>query len=260
MEDVDIKVEWRDDIERGIFSSRGLSSFSSFWNMEESGANIEYKDIRIHKGNAPSGRERQIACIKFEQNIKYFLKRGEGKGFTAIKSEFEAFPKAEKFGFKTAKIVAYAFDEENKRAFLIMKNLAGCLCLHDVVSGKLHPEMIARYQVNEKQIISNIARCIVSYQKGNYFYPDLKAKHIFFNRHNADICLIDLERFAHADDLPFYYRIKFFAKFLHNCEIKTLLHSVSASVQSQKALKKAIDLEMAPDDKRSPKDCDVSAE
>ncbi len=235
-----MKVEWTDEFERENFFSRGMDSFKSFWKLEKSGADIEYKSIRKHIPRGTKVPERQIACIKFEQNIKYFLKRGRGKEVNAIKNEFDALKIIQSFGFKTAKLIAYAFDDDNKRAFILLKNLAAYLSLDDIVSLRLSPDMIAKYQVREKEILSKLAQCIRSYQNANYFYPDLKAKHIFVNPNNADVALVDLERFLPASTMPFYCKIKLCRAIFHAKEIKKLLQSLSKNRLTMRALEKLL--------------------
>jgi hypothetical protein len=238
MQKHEVKIKWNDGLEKDIFARRGLDSFDSFWVLERSGADIEYKDVRIHLDKSTGRAARQIACIKFEQNIKYFLKRGEGSEYGSVRKEFDAYSVVGKFGFKTAKIIAHSFDEGGRRAFILMKNIAGCICLDDVDKGNLPPETMAKYQTGERNILSNLAENIMAYQRAGFHYPDLKAKHIFVNPNNSDIYLIDLERFEHEKQLPLRCRLPFVRRFLHLSERRTLLGTISKQGNTARALKR----------------------
>ncbi len=242
-----VKIEWHDEIEREIFARRGLDSFESFWALEQSGADIEYKDVRIHRDKGCGRVIRQIACIKFEQNIKYFLKRGEGSGYESLRNEFDAYSVVGRFGFKPAKIVAHSFDDGGRRAFILAKNVAGCICLDDVVNGRVPPETMAKYKTCEKDVLAGLAARVLAYQREDFFYPDLKAKHIFVNPNNYELHLIDLERFEHRTRLSFLRRLPFVGRLLHHLERRRLLKTLSPQGNTARALRKLFRKGARPD-------------
>jgi hypothetical protein len=124
---------------------------------------------------------------------------------------------------ETAKLLAYSFDEKNMRAFLLYRNLSGYHCLDDVINRRLPPETMASYQVREKDILGLLAKAVLRYQGKNYFYPDLKPKHVFVDFMNLKIALIDLERFEPLDRKSWLHRFEFVRVLAHRNEIKMFL-------------------------------------
>ncbi len=247
MQKHEVKVEWNDGLEKDLFSRRGLDSFDSFWALERSGADIEYKDVRTHRDKRSGRVIRQIACIKFEQNIKYFLKRGEGIGYESVRREFEAFSVVGRFGFKPARIVAHSFDDGGRRAFILMKNIAGCICLDDVVNGRVPPETMAKYKIREKDTLTRLAANILSYQRAGFCYPDIEARRIFVNPSNSELHLVGLERFGRRARLSFLCMLPFAGRLLHHLERRRLLKTLSSHGNAARELMKLFRKGARPD-------------
>lgn len=240
MKDALQKIEWSDFLEKEIFSQRGFESFESFWNLEESGTNVEYKDVNIHFDKKNGQKLSHLTCIKLEQNVKYFLKRSQGKRYLSLRQEFRSYKTVTKFGFKTAKLVAFSLNDDKKKGFLLIKNIGNAICFQDLCDGNLPPETVARYQTSEKEILAKLASNIIAYQRAGHFYQGLIPKHIFINLNNADIYIVDLERFVDKKYSFPLSRIPFIARYWHYQERKNLLKSISNLKSTSKELKKLL--------------------
>ncbi|HOK04886.1 MAG TPA: lipopolysaccharide kinase InaA family protein [Victivallales bacterium] len=234
------QIEWSDHIENEIFSQRGFESFDSFWNLENSGTDIEFKDVSEHFDKTKKIKTLHVTCIRLAENVKYFLKRAQLEDYEYLKNEFQAYNVIGKFGFKTAKLVAFSFNDQKKHGFILVKNIGNAICLNDLNNGMLLPDTVARYQTHEKEILTKLASSIRRYQHAGYFYPSLLAKHIFVNLNTIEIFLIDLENFCHKKELPFYYQIPYIGYYFHKKERKKLLNSLSNLKNTVNALQKLL--------------------
>jgi hypothetical protein len=217
-----IKIEWLNDFEKENFSNCRMNSFESFWDIENSASDIEFRHIKTRLDRRTGKPERQITCLKLN-GIKYYLKRAARKAVKNIRTEFEALKILPDFGLETAKLLAYSFDKKNTRAFLLYRNLSGYYCLDDVINRRLPPETIASYQVREKDILGLLAKAVLRYQGKNYFYPDLKPKQVFVDFMNLKIALINLERFEPLNRKSWLHRFEFVRVLAHRKEIKRFL-------------------------------------
>ncbi len=232
-------VRWSSEFDRDRFSEAGLASFEELWNLEESGARAEYKPVKRHVDRKTGKVKRQTTIVRVNK-IKYYMKRASGESYKSITSEFEALKILPDFGLCTARLLAYGFDEPDKRAFLIFKSLSGYHSLEDLVNRKAPPEVIAGFQVHKKEILKTIASAIHRIHKANYFYPDWIANHIFIRKGTSEVVLIDLARFCHLSRCPWYYRYRVVRNFVRSQEWKKLKRALGSKIYTKKFLNKLL--------------------
>ncbi|MFZ2653830.1 MAG: lipopolysaccharide kinase InaA family protein [Victivallales bacterium] len=232
-------VRWSSEFDRDRFQEAGLAAFDDFWNLEESGAKAEYKPVRQHLERKTGAVKRQTTIVRINR-IKYFMKRASGESYKCIVREFEALKILPDFGLSTAKLLAYGFDEQGKRAFLIFKSLSGYHSLEDLIDLKAPPEVIADFQVHKKAILKSIAAAVHRIHKANYFYPDWRAKHIFIRKGTAEVVLIDLERFCHIGRCPWYFKYRIVKNYVRMQEWKKLKDALGSRIYTKKFLNKLL--------------------
>jgi hypothetical protein len=233
------EVRWSSEFDRDRFQDAGLSSFDDFWKLEESGARADYKPVKQYLDRKTGGVKRQTTIVRINR-VQYFLKRASGESYAFIVREFEALKILPDFGLNTAKLLAYGFDENGRRAFLIFKSLSGYNSLEDLVNLKPPPEVIADFKVNKKAILKNIAAAVHRIHKANYFYPDWRANHIFIRKGTDEVVLVNLERFRHVKECPWYYKYRMVKDYMRMQEWKKLKVALGSKIYTKKFLDKLL--------------------
>lgn len=230
------EIVWNSELEKELFANAGLVEFADFWNMDKACAPAGYKPIRQHVDRRTGRIKRQMVCFKVN-GFKYYLKCASGKFYQCIVNEFEALKVLPEFGLIPAKLLSFSFNEKEKKAFLLFKNLGGFYSLKDILEFKAPPDVIADFQARQEDFFKKLVTAVRNIQSANYFYPDWHRKHIFVKRHGDEIALIDVERFLPLKKCPWYYKFLIPVYFIRRKEWKTLGMALGSKRFTRKFLK-----------------------
>lgn len=233
------EVIWLAELDKKRFNEVGIRTFDSLWFLEESGAAAEYKSVRQHVNRKNGEIKRQTTIIRIN-GIRYFIKRASGRSYRCIVNEFEAIKLLPGFGLNTAKLLAYGFDEQNQRAFLIIKSLTGYNSFEDLIKNNASPDAIAEFKARKRDILKNLVGAVRKIHESDYFYPDWRAKNIFLRKGSNEIVLIHLERFLHLDDCPMYYRYPIVKYYVRLREWEKLRQALGSKIYTRKFLNKLL--------------------
>ncbi len=232
-------VRWASEFDKERFQEAGLYDFDSFWNLEQSGASVEYKPVKQHYDRKTGRMKRQTTIVRLNR-IRYYLKRASGDSYKFLKNEFDTLRILPEFGFDTAKLLAYSLDDEKRRGFLIYKSLSGYNSLAELNGLLAPPEAIASFKVHKKEVMRRIASSVQTIHDANYFYPDWNASHIFVRKGSSEVVLIDLERFVHLKKCPWYYKYKVIRNYIRMKEWKKLRTALGSKMYTKKFLGKLL--------------------
>lgn len=232
-------VTWSAEFDKNRFNEAGIKDFDSFWFLEESGATADYKSVRQHINRKNGEIKRQTTIIRIN-GIRYFVKRASGKSYQCVVNEFEALKILPGFGLDAAKLLAYGFDEEKQRAFLVFKNLTGYYSFEDLIKNSAPPEAIAEFKARKRDILKKLVAAVKKIHASDYFYPDWLAKHLFLRKGTDEIVLIDLERFVHLDKCPKYYRYPMMKYLVRLREWKKLKNALGSELYTKNFLNKLL--------------------
>jgi len=229
-------ITWLVDLEKDFFNDAGLADFKQLWNLEDNSSGLEIEPIRQHLQRGGSRILRQTTRIRLN-NSDYFLKRSCRKAYPNIVNEFEAMQLIKEFGLTPPRLLAYAFNEEEKQGLLLFKNLAGFDSLKELLEYEAPPEVVADFQVRKKEFLKQLTRIVRRIHDADYYYPDWFGKHIYVRRASDEIALIDLERFRHLKKCPWYYCLPITRMLARRREWNTLKKTLGSSLYTPAYLK-----------------------
>jgi hypothetical protein len=219
-----------------VFAAAGLANFADLWDLESHPpADAELKPMRQHLHRRRGVILRQTVRIRLNR-CEYFLKRAGGSAFPCIVNEHRAVNQVAEFGLVPPRLVAWGFDETEWRGMLLFKRLPGYDSLQDLLEFKAPHDVVADFQTRKKDVLKQVTRIIRRVQHAGYFYPDWHGKHLFVRRNGDDIVLIDLERFRHLRDCPWYYRLFFVRHFVRRREWATLRRALGSPLYTPRYL------------------------
>lgn len=228
------KIIWLNNEEKERLANAGFCSFADFWNLEDK-EQVDSEVCREHSDRSSGDIVRRTVKLKIDGEI-YFLKRTQGKYFQCVLNEAEAAKVLPSFNLQTAEMAAYSFDYQENKGFILLKNLEGYVCVQELVRKNASPEQLQCFADNIKQHLTRLVKAFLEVRKGQYYYPDWRDKHIFFNFKSDSVALIDLERFVHVSKLPWYYRIGPVMASKRKKEKKTFVKSLKSDLLTEQAI------------------------
>ena len=231
-------IIWLDSEAKRIFANAGLASFADCVNSEQIlGAPIA-KVMREHSDKRGTGEiDRSVVRLKLDGGV-FYVKQGSGNAYTNITNEFDAIQVLPRFGLKPPELAAHAFDEKNKAAFIILKDLDGFNSINDMFNGNASADAVADFAARKEEILAKIAEIIKSVHAGGYVYSDWFGKHIFVKPGSDDIALIDLERFRPLSKCPWYFGFPVTSSFVKRKIMRKLTRSLQSDLISEEMLLK----------------------
>ena len=199
-----MNIDWQNSRDKDIFAKAELINFADFIYVEQRASKVNLLSMRDHRDKKSGKIDRQMTRITIDNNI-YYMKRAYCNSFKNVKNEYEAIKVLPKFGLKPAEIVAYAFNESEKKGFIILKDLTGFYSISEIIKGNTPDDTLNDFISRKDEILQRTAKIIRDIHKKGYVYPDWFAKHIYIKKGCDEIVLIDLERFLPIDKCPWYF-------------------------------------------------------
>lgn len=216
-----MQINWKNDELKKTFSEKGLNTLEKFMDIENIDEDIQLQPMRDHNDKTTGEVLRKMTRITIKHQT-FYLKRAFGASLPNIENEYEALKLLPQFGLIPCEVAACCFDDKEKCGFLLLKNLDGFYPIKEILT-KHAPEDIQEDFTNRKdEIFKKIAKTIREVHKKGYVYPDWFAKHIYLKKDSYEIALIDLERFRHISQCPWYFSFPVTSGFVRRKVFKKL--------------------------------------
>ena len=229
------EIIWRSDFAKKVFHDVGINNAEKFWKLEEGDIDCEFIDIK--KKSSYGGKNLySIVYMKINKS-KYRLKRASGKYFTKLMNErrmMKAFPELH---ITPPLVTAYSVDEKNRQCFFLFKYPPGFIVMKNLLEYKLHPTVIADFDVRKKAVMKKISKIIHKMHYCDYFYPYWYSDHLMVKNQSDEIAIIDLEDFLHLKDLPWYYRLELCSYLVRQKQWRTLRKNFASGIFTKKYMK-----------------------
>ncbi len=236
-------IIWNDKKAEKLFSDFTVETFMSFAKETpldlEKRTGIETTIMREHADKNSGEINRRVTKIEIADNI-FFLKKAEGVAFEGIRNEFEAINVLPEFNIKPPEVVAYMIDEENRAAFLLLKELSGYCSIRELITGKAPKVAVADFIERKEAILTQLADIMKQVHSAKYTYPDLFAKHVYIKQGSDDIVMIDLDRFRPMDKCPWYFDFPILSSFVKAKCWKKFKRSLRSEILPSKLLNRLL--------------------
>ena len=232
------KINWNSDFSKKTFQTLGLSDASKFWKLKD--GDIEGQFVPIKKLSSHAEKNLYSTVYIKINKSKYRFKRASGKYFEKLMHEHKIIKVLPYLHITPPSITAYSVDKENKQCFFLFKYPPGFTIIKNLLEYKLHPSIIADFEVRKQAVMRNISRSIHKMYYSNYYYPHWYSDHIMVKNQSDEIAIIDLEDFRHLEDCPWYYRLEFCSWLIRQKQWHTLHKSFPSGVFTKKYMKTLI--------------------
>lgn len=228
-----IPIEWNSDFTRNTFSELGLKDAKEFWELKEGDLSNACKLVRNFGGDKHSYN---TIYMKIKKS-KYRLKRATGKYFDKLLYEKEVINKLPDLHLTPPDVMAFAVDEKNRECLILFKYPPGFIVIKNLLEYKLHPSIIADFEVRKKAVMKKISKALHKMHYCNFYYPHLYSEHILVKNRGDDVAIVDLEDFLPVEKCPWYYRLEPCSWVIRKKQWLTLRKSLASGVFTQKYMK-----------------------
>lgn len=231
-------ITWTNEHDRQFLASAGLCEPDHFWDLENSGASIEFTHLKSKIGR--TGQIiKQVTCIKALPS-KYYLKKACGPFSELLHNEFKRLSLMHSLGIQTPRLVAHLIDSSAKKILLIYKNLAGYNSLESLFSNSANPEALVDFNMKKREIIRELLKARRKIISSGHFFKAWDPAHVFIRQKSLEIALIDLEHLVSFSEMPFIMKNPIALSFLRFCEWRRFKKSLGAKIYTDKFLKEII--------------------
>lgn len=200
----EMQINWQNDELKQAFANAGLNSLEDFLEIEVKEDALKLQPMRNHQDKETGEIIRKMTRIDLNGQV-FYLKRAFGASLPNIENEFTAIKLLPEFGLIPCKVAASCFDDEASRGFLLLENLDGFHPIKEILKKNAPEDIQEDFAKRKDEIFRKIAGIIREVHKKGYVYPDWFAKHLYVKKGSDEIALIDLERFRHVDNCPWYF-------------------------------------------------------
>lgn len=200
-------IVWNDVDLKKELDTLGVSSVADFWWIEDRvDGKASTSLCREHVDRKSGEVDRKTAMVRVQDDT-FFLKRFSGKSYENAMGEYDAISLVPRFGVKTADVAAYYLNPDERKGFILMRDLKRFWSLEQFVRRKgCSDDEVERLRESGRVLLDKLMRAFHHMQEAGYSYPDWRDKHIMFDVLDMEIALIDLERFKHCSTYPWFDR------------------------------------------------------
>ena len=197
-------MEWHDQEAGSLFAGLDMTTTEAFMGVRDSLPGMRMTLMRSHA--CPSGgRDAARETYRLDVGDRvFYIKRGYGDYLDSLRAEVKALEIIPRFGLKPAKLAAACLDD-GSGCFILLEDLAGFHSIKETLKGSVPRQLRAKFFAEMEVYFERISKAIQSSRNENYIYPDWLAKHLYITESSDEIALIDLERFRHASESPWYF-------------------------------------------------------
>lgn len=225
------QIIWKNDELKILFNEKGICSLEDFINIETKEDVLKLQAMRDHSDKSTGEINRKMTKITLKDKV-FFLKRAFGNSLANIENEFKAIQLLPEFGLKPCEVAASCFDDAEHKGFIILENLNGFFSIQDIIKKIAPAEAQEDFADRKDEVFMKIAEIIRKIHKKGYIYPDWFGKHLYLKKGSNEIALIDLERFRHVDQCPWYFNFPVTSGFVRRKVFKKLLISLERDSDS----------------------------
>ena len=230
------ELVWSDENAEAIFRKNGVEGFARLLEVERFLDSSNVKMMREHRGKRDASKvERSVFRLSFPGGV-FYLKRSIGDSYSNIVSEYNALGVLPRFGLRPSELAAYAFNEKERKALILLKELKGFNSINDMFNGNAPDEAVEDFDKRKECVLARVAEIIKDVHSAGYVYPDWFAKHIFITPGGDEIALIDLERFRPLSECPWYFGFPITSFFVKRKIIRKLKRSLKSDLISNELL------------------------
>lgn len=229
------EIIWRSDFAKKVFHDIGIDNAAKFWKLKKGDIDCEF--IPIKEISSYGGANLYSTVYMKINKSKYRLKRASGRYFSKLMNERRMIEDLPELHITPPWVTASSVDEKNRQCFFLFKYPPGFLVMKNLLEYKLHPTVIADFEVRKKAVMRKISKIIHKMHYCDYFYPYWYSDHLMVKNQSDEIAIIDLEDFLYLKDCPWYYRLELCSYFVRQKQWRTLRKSFASGVFTKKYMK-----------------------
>ncbi|MEM4248061.1 MAG: hypothetical protein QXH80_02240 [Candidatus Nanoarchaeia archaeon] len=231
-------ITWTNEHDRQFLASAGLCKLDHFWNLENSGASVEFTHLKSKISKA-GHIIKQVTCIKALPS-KYYLKKACGPFSELLHNEFKRLPLMPSLGIQTPRLVAHFIDSSAKKILIIYKNLVGYNSLEALFNNTASPDALLDFSMKKREIIRELLEIRRRLISSGLIFNAWDPAHVFIRQKSLEIALIDLEHLISFSEMPFIMKNPIALSFLRFREWRSFKKSLGSKVYTDKFLKDII--------------------